>query len=88
MRASATCARLLPGHSVLAAVALVAVVAPNAAAEPPPSPSRRRSRWHRSAIKGTLTNKLAVYPDTTPNDDRHVQDEVILEVEWARQCAV
>ena len=38
MRASATCARLLPGHSVLAAVALVGVVALGAAAEPPAEP--------------------------------------------------
>ena len=67
----------------------------------PPSRSSASSRWARPrsrppspatpftlasiGIKGTLTNKLAVYPDTTPNDDRHVQDEVILEVEWARR---
>ncbi len=38
-------------------------------------------------IKGTLTNKLAVYPETTSNDDQHVHDEGILEVEWAQRLA-
>ena len=36
-------------------------------------------------IKGTLTYKLAVYPETTPNDNRQVHNEGILEVEWARR---
>jgi hypothetical protein len=85
MRASATCARLLLGHSVPAAVALVGVVALGAAAEPPAEPELAPFTLASIGIKGTLTNKLAVYPDTTPNDSRHVQDEVILEVEWARR---
>ena len=78
MRASATCARLLPGHSVRAAVALVGVVALGAAAEPPAEPQVAPFTLVSIGLKGTLTNKLAVYPDTTPNDNRHVQDEVIL----------
>ena len=85
MRASATCARLLPGHSVLAAVALVGVVALGAAAEPPAESESSAFTLASIGIKGALTNKLAVYPDTTPNDKRNGQDEVILEVEWARR---
>jgi hypothetical protein len=84
MHASATCARRLLGHSVPAAVALVGVVALGAAAEPPAEPTAPFT-LASIGLKGTLTNKLAVYPDTTPNDDRHVEDEVILEVEWARR---
>jgi len=76
-------ARTLPARSVPIALALVAMCALVAAAEPPEEPER--FTLASIGIKGTLTNKLAVYPDTTPNDDRHVQDEGILEVEWARR---
>src|SRR5262249_28364772 len=38
-------------------------------------------------IKGTLTYKLSAYTETTPNDDRLVHNEGILQVEWARRLA-
>ena len=85
MRASASCARILSGHMVLAAVALVGVIALGAAAAPPAEPESAPFTLASIGIKGTLTYKLAVYPETTPNDNRQVHNEGILEVEWARR---
>ena len=76
MRATASCARILPGPSVLAAVALVGAVALGAAAEPPAEPTTPFT-LASIGIKGTLTYKLAVYPETTPNDNRQVHNEGI-----------
>src|SRR5688572_1810094 len=87
MRASAARARILPGHWALAAVALVGAVALGAAAQPPAEPESAPFTLASIGLKGTLTYKLAVYPETTPNDNRQVQNEGILEVEWARRLA-
>jgi hypothetical protein len=76
---------MLLGHSVLAAVALVGAVVAGAAAEPPAEPESAPFTLASIGLKGTLTYKLAVYPETTPNDNRLVHNEGILEVEWARR---
>jgi hypothetical protein len=65
-------------------VALAVIAAASGAAAEPPAEAPPFT-LASLGIKGTLTYKLAVYPDTTPNDSRHVHNEGILEVEWARR---